>query len=54
MSALVKVKGILLRETELASEFQQNIADGQAWHRVWIPRGQCKHISKRLTTDDTV
>ncbi len=54
MSALVKVKGILLRETELALEIQQTIADGQAWHRAWIPRGQCHHISKRLTTEDTV
>lgn len=54
MSALVKVKGILLRETELALEFQQNIADGQAWHRVWIPRGQCHHISKRLTKEDAI
>jgi len=48
MSALVKVKGILLRDTELALLLRQGTSE------IWIPRGQCHHISKRLTVEDAI
>jgi hypothetical protein len=50
MSALVKVKGTILRETELALLLRQ---EGET-RETWIPRGQCHHISRRLTDDDTI
>ena len=50
MSALVKVKGIILRETELALQFRQDIADGPASHTAWIPIGSCHHITRHPET----
>ena len=40
----VKVKGTIMRETELALLLVQGT--GESRREIWIPRGQCSHISK--------
>ena len=45
MSEFVIVKGRILRETDLAVLLIQD-RNGERWES-WIPRGECKRISKK-------
>jgi hypothetical protein len=52
MSDYLTAKGTIIRETELAFLFVQD-RDGEK-RESWIPRSECKRISKRLNTDETI